>query len=288
MSVEHVWKRQRQWSALADTTSARLARWRLTNLVLVVVGALCGALATQDDLLGRAATVALGVAGAAALAGAAFVQTHHLNPERVRDRVTARAVSEGIKSLVYQRLAGVPPFDGVGSDDALDEAVARLEAGVSSLAGDVLLVPVEPRPVPPVVTVADYVARRAAPQRAFHFDRIAVHQRLGKRWRAAELAATLLAALLSAVGGALEGADLSAWVGVATTIAAALAAHLAGTQHARIAARYGVTVAELDRIIDRFDPVTASGARAAEFVAAVERVLAAQNDTWISTLEPRT
>jgi hypothetical protein len=155
------------------------------------------------------------------------------------------------------------------------------------LAGSVLLVEVEPEPVPAVASVADYIELRAMPQRAFHFDKIAVHERVGGRWRAAELLATLSAALLSAVGGALPGTDVSAWVGVATTIAAALAAHLAGTQHARIAARYGVTVAEIDRIMGRFDPATATGAEAAEFVAGVEGVLAAQNDTWISTLEAR-
>lgn len=287
MGVEKVWRRHREWSALADTTSRRLAGWRLVNLALVVLGALCGALATQADLLGPTTTVAIGIGGAVALAGAAFVQTHYLNADRVRDRVRARAVSESIKSLVYQRLLGVAPFDGPGPDRTLDEAVAKLEAGVSSLAGSVLLVEVEPKPVPAVATVADYIALRAMPQRAFHFDKIAIHERLGGRWRAAELLATLSAALLSAVGGALPGTDVSAWVGVATTIAAALAAHLAGTQHARIAARYGVTVAELDRIVDRFDPATASPAQAAELVAGVERVLAAQNDTWISTLEAR-
>lgn len=285
--MQKVWRRQRQWSALADVTARKLAGWRLVNLALVVVGALCGALATQAGLLGRIATVAIGVGGAIALAGAAFVQTQYLNADRVRNRVRARAVSESIKSLVYQRLVDVAPFDGPGSDEKLGEAVAKLEAGVSSLAGSVLLVEVEPTPVPAVATVADYIALRAMPQRAFHFDKIEVHERLGSRWRAAELVGTLSAALLSAVGGALPGTDVSAWVGVATTIAAALAAHLAGTQHARIAARYGVTVAEIDRIMDRFDPATATGAQAAEFVAGVEGVLAAQNDTWITTLEAR-
>ena len=76
-------------------------------------------------------------------------------------------------------LVGVAPFDGPGSDEKLDDAVAKLEAGFSSLAGSVLLVEVEPKPVPAVATVADYIALRAMPQRSFHFDKIEVHERLG-------------------------------------------------------------------------------------------------------------
>ncbi|MDQ3274936.1 MAG: DUF4231 domain-containing protein [Actinomycetota bacterium] len=287
MSVESAWECQRRWSGLADVKAARLALWRRVNLALVVVGAVCGALVTQDQWLGRAATVVLGIVGAVALAGAAFVQSTYLNADRVRDRVTARAASEATKSAVYQYLVGVPPYADPGRDSVLDTAMEEVEQKAGSLAGAVLLVTPEPRAVPAVSGIANYVTLRAQEQRAYHFDKVAVHLRLGSRWRAAELTATLTAAVLSAVGGALEGTDVSAWVGVATTIAAALAAHLASVQHARIAASYGITVADLDRLLGRFDAATATNAEAADFVAGVEAVLAGQNDSWVTTLAPQ-
>ena len=287
MSVENAWNRQRLWSGLADAKAAELAAWRRRNLAMVVVGAACGALAIQEQWFPRTATTVLGIVGAVVLALAAVVQSTRLNSQRVRDRVTARAASETTKSAVYRYLAGVPPYEGSDRDDALDAVMADVTQKSSGLAGEVTLATSEPRPVPSISGVADYVTQRAQEQRSFHANRIAYHQRLESRWRFAQSAATVAAAVLSAVGGVLEGSDLSAWVGVATTVAAALAAHLASVQHGRIAASYGITVDDLDRLLDRFDAATASDADAAEFVARIEAVLAKQNDSWVATLAPQ-
>jgi len=284
VSVDNAWNRQRLWSGLADAKAADLAAWRRRNLALVVVGAVCGTLATQEQWLPQTTTTVLGIVGAVVLALAAVVQGTRLNPQRVRDRVMARAASETTKSAVYQYLAGVPPYNGPDRDDALDAAMANVTQKAGRLAGEVTLATPTPRPIPSISGVIDYVTQRAQEQRSFHADRIARHQRLESRWRFAELVATIAAAVLSAIGGALEGSDLSAWVGVATTVAAALAAHLAGVQHSRIASSYGITVDDLDRLLDRFDAATASDADAAKFVTRVEAVLAKQNDSWMTML----
>jgi hypothetical protein len=264
-----------------------LAAWRRRNLALVAVGAVCGALATQQQGLPQTVTTVLGLLGAVVLALAALVQGTRLNAQRVRDRITARAASETTKSAVYQYLAGVPPYDGPNRDEALDSALADITQKADGLAGEVILATPTPRPLPSISGVADYVTQRAREQRSFHADRIAHHQRLERRWRDAETAATVVAAVLSAIGGALSSSGLSAWVGVATTVAAALAAHLASVQHGRIAASYGITVDDLDRLLDRFDAAAASAANTAEFVTRVEAILAKQNDSWVVMLAPQ-
>lgn len=287
MSVDNAWNRQRLWSGLADAKAADLAAWRRRNLALVVVGAVCGALATQEQWLAPMTTTVLGILGAVVLALAAVVQGTRLNGQRVLDRITARAASETTKSAVYQYLVGVPPYGGPDRDEALDTAMADVTEKTGVLAGEVILATPKPQPIPTISGVAGYITQRAQEQRAFHAERIAHHQRLEKRWRTAESAATIVAAVLSAIGSVLDGSDLSAWVGVATTVAAALAAHLASVQHSRIAASYGITVDDLDRILDRFDAATASDADIAEFVTRVEAVLAKQNDSWVTMLAPQ-
>jgi cytochrome c551/c552 len=82
----------------------------------------------------------------------------------------------------------------------------------------------------------------------------------------------------------LPGWHLSAWAAAATTIAAAFATHLAAAQHQRIAASYAATADQLDRLIADVDPASADPDRQAQFVADVERVLAAQNDGWTDLL----
>jgi hypothetical protein len=63
-----------------------------------------------------------------------------------------------------------------------------------------------------------------------------------------------------------------------------VAAHIASEQHDRIAAGYASTTEELQRLIRDFRRAGQTPEAAARFVAAVERVLAAQNQSWSSLI----
>lgn len=282
--VVWVWRRGRQWSALANARSRAITSWRWGNLTLILVGALLGALATQQGLVDDSASTVLGAVGGTLLAVAAIVQSRFLGGGRVQERVTARVASESVKAAVFRYLAGVPPYDGPDRDAALEAELADLTAKAGPLAAAAVDAKPDAEPVPAVTDIAGYVRERALDQQEFHAERKASHRRQQRRWRAAEFVATVAAAGLSAFGSAGTGPDLTAWVGVATTVAAAIAAHLAGEQHARIAASYTLTADDLDQLIRDFDPATAGTAAAAEFVGKVEAVLARQNQTWVSTL----
>jgi hypothetical protein len=286
--LEEAWKCQRLWSALADTLGLRIARWRLGNLALVVLGAVCGAFATQAWLDKPVSTV-FGAVGAAALAAAAFVQGRLLGPERLRARLTARSASEALKSAVFRYLARVSPYDGddAGRAATLDQALREVMNHGGELVADMRLAPARPQAVPAVAGVGDYVTLRAEGQRDYYLDRLWLHRRSERAWRRAEMAMTLVAALLAAVGGALGATSLAAWVAVATTLAATVGSHLAGAQHARLAALYAQTVGELDRLLAGFDATTATGDDAAAFVDRVEALLVRQNEEWVSSLVPQ-
>jgi hypothetical protein len=277
MTVEEVWRRQRQWSGLADARTAALRRWRRTNLTLVIVGALLGALATQA-WVPRGGQLAAGVAGSVLLALAAIIQGQCIGPTQVKERVTARSAAETLRGAVHRHRSG---FGG---------GTAELTAARDLVAdkGEALAAQVRERPEDaaglPEPGIRAYVDDRARAQLDFHSRNAARHATLERRWRLAQIAATAVAALLSAIGGSLAGTTLSAWVGVATTVAGAVGAHLASEQHGRIAARYASTADQLEQLLAGFDPASADPAASTAFVGAVEAVLDRQNSTWVSTL----
>lgn len=277
MTVEDVWRRQRQWSGLANARTAALRRWRRTNLTLVIVGALLGALAAQQ-WLPRAAQPVAGVAGGILLALAAIIQGQCIGPPQVKERVTARSAAETLRGAVHRHRSGVEV--GTAALTAARDLVADK--------GEALAAQVRERPEDaaglPAPGIRAYVDDRARAQLEFHSRSAARHATLEQRWRLAQIVATAVAALLSAIGGTAPGTDLSAWVGVATTVAGAVAAHLASEQHGRIAARYASTADQLEQLVGGFDPAAADQAAAAAFVDAVEAVLDRQNSTWVSTL----
>lgn len=295
MTIDEVWTLHRRWSVVATVTAARLDRWRRVNLVLVLVGAALAALAAQQDWFDATVSRVLGAAGAGALAIAGVVQSRLLTAERVRRRVGARATSEAFKALTYQYLSGVAPqgASGVDTDLDRDQALAARVALVEKRSRDdaALLIGVttDDRKLPAVRGLADYVTERAEGQRAWHEQRTGRHRTLARRWRLAELTATGVAAVLAAIGASLGegGADLSAWVGVATTAGTAIAAHLAAQQHDRIVDSYARTVLDLGALLRGFDPDTATADQAGDFVAAVEGVLAAQNEAWVGLFSAR-
>jgi hypothetical protein len=281
MRADDAWQVQRRWSAAANRAGASIERWRVVNLALLVLGSVLGALATQDQWFPDSITTALGLAGAAALALAGFVQTRILTADKVRAHVVARATSEALKGLVHHYLAAVPPFTGADRDGALLTKFGEVDERVRGQAGLIVGVRSDGKSLPAVQGIVDYVRVRAERQRDWHAATAVTRKRLANRWRAAELAATAVAAVMAAAGGVLDGEDLSTWVAVATTAGAAFAAHLAAKQHVAIADSYATTSADLDALVRGFDAESATPDQAAAFVAKVESVLAAQNNGWV-------
>ena len=108
--LDLVWRRHRQWSLLADEARSRLDRWRLSSLLLLVAGALAGAMAAQT-WLAPAGSTAFAITAAVALAVAGFIQANLLGPEQTVSWTGSRAASEALKAEVFRYLTRVPPYD---------------------------------------------------------------------------------------------------------------------------------------------------------------------------------
>lgn len=283
------WHYHQQWDKAATTAQARLNAWRLSNLALLVLGALLAAFAAQTWLKGSWPT-AFAAASAVALAGAGLIQRQALTTGSTSRWTGARAASEALKAETFRYLARVQPYASSNRAEQLEAQLTVVQDRARDLRVEQQLVTdkqlADADPLPGVKAFGDYLTKRAQEQAKWHRDKIAQHERRAKRLRFWQLAATVAGTVLAAVAGAVQGSHLTAWTAAATTVAAALAAHVAATQHERIASSYAATVDQLDRLIAAVDPKTESADRQAQFVADVERVLATQNEGWTDLLSP--
>ena len=285
--LDLVWRRQRQWSRAADAARARLDRWRLGNLVLLVLGALAGAVAAQTWLASGAVT-GFAIAAAVALVLAGLIQANALNKDQTARWTQARAASEALKAEVYRYLIEVAPYAGADRVQALQAQLDLVQdRAPQSLLVDQQMTAADDQPVPPIRTVGQYVTLRAQNQADWHRKKSAEQARQAQTLRIWQLIATGAGVILSAIASVLHSQHWSAWTAAATTIAAAVGAHLAATQHQRIAATYAATADHLERLIAGIDPDAATPEQQAQFVADVERVLAVQNQGWTDLLTPK-
>jgi SMODS and SLOG-associating 2TM effector domain 1/Protein of unknown function (DUF4231) len=282
-----VWLGHRQWSKAADTAQKSVSQWRLWNLLLLVLGAVVAAFAAQTWLVSGAAA-ALAAVSAALLATAGFLQGAMLTADNTSRWTDARAASEALKAETYRYLTGVKPYAGPDRAERLQAQLDTVQTRAQRLLPDQQLAAVDAGRLPPVGTFERYVEERAQKQASWHKDKAGQHIKSARTLRFYQLAATAAGAVLAAIAGALPGAHLAAWTAAATTIAAAFGTHLAARQHQRIATSYAATADQLERLIVGLDVKTASADRQAQFVADVERVLAAQNEGWVDLLSTAT
>jgi hypothetical protein len=283
--LELVWRYHRQWSAAAGQAEKSLNRWRVTNLTLLVLGAITAAIAAQTWLTSAGlAWFAAVSAGLIALAG--VVQGWALTPEKGSRWTRARAASEALKAETYRYLTGVQPYAGVSRTEQLQAQLDVVQDRARELGVDQQLAVFDGKALPEMKTFRHYVDERARGQADWHKRKIDEHAGKARWLYAGQLAATAAGTALAALGGVMPGWHLGAWTAAATTVAAAFGAHIAATHHQRIAASYAATADQLDRLVAAVDPDTTDTSRQAQFVADVERVLATQNEGWTDLLSP--
>ena len=281
--LRNVWQKHQRWDHAAGAAQQSLNRWRLSNLALLVLGAIAAAFAAQTWLASSAVT-ALAAVSAAMLAAAGFIQGSMLTSDNMARWTGARAASEALKAETCRYLAGVQPYAGPDRDERLQTQLDTVQTRAKDLLVQEELATPGDDKLPPVDTFERYVENRAREQADWHKKKVDEHRKKARTLRVFQLAATAAGAVLAAIAGALPGAHLAAWTAAATTIAAAFAAHVAATQHQRIAASYAATADQLERLIVGAEAKKASTDLQAQFVADVERVLAVQNNGWVDLL----
>ncbi len=271
--------RQRIWSATATRLKDAIVRARVTALILGIVAAVLAVAAVQlaDPQEGLARVLGI-VAGVAA--GTAPLVLRRAGTDRVRDWTRARSASEGLKSELYEYLAGGSAYVDA---DAGPQLAARTRAIEESM-GDVLALTVgvatDATPMPDVHDAESYIAERVQDQIDHYYrPRAARLQTVVGRLRLVGDVLGIMAVGLGVAAGAGAPGQLAAWVPVVTTVAASLSAHIAASRYDHQIVEFLRTAQQLEHVIERHaEGSLTDGA----MVDACEQVISVENQAWMT------
>jgi hypothetical protein len=278
-AVRRVWADQRRWSTVANRLKSRIDRARRVGLWLGILAAASAVAAVQvdDDVswLGRALSA---IAAISAGISAGLIRSR-TSTAAIRDWTRARSASEGLKSEVYQRLAGSSEYTGTEPDQQLADTARQILDDVSDLAPQLLTVTADDRPPPAVSDLGSYIALRVDDQiDGYYRPRAVTYQRRVNRLRLLGDGLGVVAVVFAGVAAAFDVSGLAAWVPVITTITAAVVAHVA-------ASRYDHQIIEFVRTADRLQDLRDNRRgrlTVHAFVDACEDVISVENQGWMA------
>ena len=136
---DYTWKQYRKWAATSRKQKASITMWRILVLLLMVVGAICGAISSQLDLQAVVQTEMQAIHdealsftqlvsyfGAIALALAAFFSTQALSRDREQRWILSRSIAEACKSELFKYRVASVPYNTKDRDSSLRKHVDRV------------------------------------------------------------------------------------------------------------------------------------------------------------------
>ncbi len=261
---------QQRWSLTANQLKQSLVRWRMTVLILAVVGAVFGTLAAHTE------APVIGYVGAAAMAIIAVIQQARLGQERTHAWIIARAASEALKREMFLYRARAGTYSGARP---LDVLIDRRDAIIGSAkAAEEFTVdpPREVEPPPDTIEAEAYLAERVNDQIKWFRGKATTFAGAQRRFGSIEFGLAVAAAILGVVltnTGANEG-----WLAVITTIVAAVGSHVQAQRYSQLVVTYRATASRLESIRDR---CRTAGATLAKLVELCEAALQEENQGWI-------
>jgi hypothetical protein len=278
-ALQRAWEQQRLWSQTANRLKNRIGQARLMALCLAIATAILAVAAVQVTGWAPWAGRILAATGAIT-AGVGTIVQRRVGTTQVSAWTRARSASEGVKSEVYQRLAGGRRYTSGNPDLTLSQQVEKILKGVSELQRHTLRVTVTPKPLPKVHDVATYITNRVDDQiTRYYRPRAHDYETRVRRLRLAGDVLGALAVVFGAVAAAFGITNLAAWVPVVTTVGAALVAHIAANRYDHQIIEFLRTAAQLEYLRDN---------RVAEkmidstFVDACEDVISVENQGWMT------
>jgi membrane protein YdbS with pleckstrin-like domain len=280
-AAEWAWQRQSVWSQTANKLKNGPSLARTWQLVLTVAAAVLALAASQVKGASFAASLALSVVAAVALATVSVLRAQ-TSKEQVQRWTRARSVSEAIKTEVYTYLSGSGRYAAANPDIELNREIKRLEDQAGDLNGYTSKFQPVKRELPPVHDVDSYLQVRVREmQLRDYYEKNARDLANRIRWlKWAQIALALVAAALAAV--ASVSPSVGAWAAVATTAGGAVAAYFAAERYEFLWIEYSRTASELHRLLSH--PIGADGhpLTGSALVAECEQVISVQNQAWMA------
>jgi hypothetical protein len=202
--VRRAWKQQQLWSQAGSLFKRRIGQARIVALCLAIATAILAVASMQ--VIGWAPWAGRILAAAAATtAGIGAIVQRRVGTAQVSAWTRARSASEGVKSEVYQRLAGGHRYLSGNPNVTLSQQVEKILQGVSELERHTLRAIGTPKPLPDVHDVATYIRDRVNGQIARYYrPRARDYEARVRRLRLAGDVLGALAVVFGAVAAAFE------------------------------------------------------------------------------------
>ena len=278
-----VWEEYRRASKRSRKLKKKVNRYRLSGLILVVLGAILGVLSSQVDSLDLLSKV-FAVASAISVGVAAFLSSHVLDSQYEEQWVVARSQAEALKSQAYIYLAKAPPYDGKNRDE-------QLSIKMQEILGEFFVEPVsmteeEKRHKLPEdwLSMEDYLEQRVNDQvRKFYEPKAIQYQK--KLWQLRVAGFAL--GMTGAVFGGISAADIewsASWVAVIGTISGALAAFTFAGRYRYLMTSYTLTARRLKWISNAWHRLSEADKlqKTGEFVRKFEEAISVENNSWFA------
>lgn len=278
-SLSWAWTQQRIWSLTANRLKRRIDGARLVALCLAVATAALAVTAVQVADFASWAGRSLSAAAAIA-AGLGTMAQRRASTDQVRQWTRARSAAEGLKSEVYEYLAGGSTYTGGDRDSLLRERARGIVDDMSDLARLSLGVTSDGKPAPTVHDRDSYITERLDAQvNDYYRPRAVLYEQRVRRLRAIGDVLGVIAIVLAAAAAAFAVKGIAAWVPVVTTVGTSVVAYLA-------AARYDHLIVEFlrtaQRLEDLRDTRADNPAGDAALIDAAEAAISVENQGWMA------
>lgn len=283
-----VWEEYRRAAKYSRNLKKSVDRSRLLGLVLVIVGAVLGVLASQVSKWSDPAgwlPIAIALTSAIAFALAAAVSRHMLDSQSERQWVLARSQAESLKSEAYTYLVQAPPYNGDDRDTKLAEKSQNI---LGDLIHPVALTDEEKYEKLPKtwLSIDDYIATRVNEQiDKFYEPRVQEYSRTLSQIRNTGLWLAIAGAVLGAVATVIDTAWPAAWVAVIGTISGSLAAFTFAGRYQYLIDSYSLTSRRLRWLRNGWVRLSddQKAIRLGHFVKQFEETISIENKSWIAT-----
>jgi|SRR5579871_738846 len=279
--VQDFWDEHAAWSVAADGLKSSRVFWRTVALILTVAGA---ALQTWASVLSKPKSP-IGMIGFVSLALVPFITARFLTPERTRNWLRSRSISEAIKSEIYSYRAGADPYTGADALEKLRDKVQEIQSWGKELALDRARAAAQSSQAPPSLDVNGYLQARVYEQISKYYQpKATLNATRAEQFRWVETAFAGMAAILGAYASFSDSKGVGPWVAVLTTSGGSLSAHAAASRYDFQATTFLATALQLKDLTHEWQ-ISGHQAPSKEwsaFVRSCEEVISAENRGWMA------
>jgi hypothetical protein len=282
--VRSIWGQYQAWSKAAGSSKGGYQWLRWAVLVLTIAAMIAGPFAKTIQESWPLIAKGLVIAASALFALLAFMNKSVMGEDAHKPWVRQRQLAESLKSLAFQFLGAVPPFDADGAGAAALERATGLVskgAGVTPQLSDE-----EAKKEMPAIpfSAESYLKERLDDQVTWYRKKAVTEDAAAKKIGLAGWVIGALVAVSAAINAALGQPVLDIWVPFLSVAATVITTQTALGRRRFLAETYSAAAVKLELAKARWEISEQQPADLQQLVAGSEAVLTGENSAWVEQL----